>query len=60
MDTKRESNGNGWRRKSDTDILHAAKGLIQCEMAMNHQVDKLLGLIGLSRAEVCKGVEDEK
>ena len=56
----KEFNGNGWRRKSDVDILHAAKAIIQCEMALNHQVDKLLELIGLTRAEVVKGVEEEQ
>ena len=53
-------NSNGWRRKSDTDILHAAKAIIQCEMALNNQVDKLLDLIGLTRSEVVKGVEEKK
>lgn len=76
MATEKENNvnGNGWRRKSDVDILHAAKGIIQCEISLNHevtkirrlgddlnsQVDKLLGLIGLTREEVCKGVEEVK
>ena len=46
------ANENGWRRKSDIDILHAAKHIIQCEIALNHEVDKLLALIGLTRAEV--------
>ena len=54
------TNGNGWRRKSDEDILHAAKAIIQCEKGLNNQVDKLLGLIGLTRKEVCKGVADDK
>lgn len=66
-------NKNGWKRKSDVEILHTAKNLIQCELVLrnkvketsecmqkiNNQIDKLLGLIGLTREEVCKGVEDD-
>ena len=61
-----------WGRKSDVDILHAAKSLIQCELVLrskvretndcmqniNSQIDKLLGLVGLTREEVVKGVEE--
>ena len=53
MDTKM------FKRKSDADILHAAKAIIQCEMALNNEVDKLLALINLTREEVCRGVEDD-
>ena len=49
-----------WRRKSDVDILHAAKAIIQCEIALNHEVDKLLSLIDLTREDVIKGVEHDK
>ena len=48
------------RRKSDEEILHTAKALVQCEMALNNQVDKLLGLIGLTRKDVVKGVDNDK
>ena len=43
------------RRKSDIDILHCAKDLICCEKALNHQVDKLLESVGLTRREVENG-----
>jgi len=40
------------RRQSDQDILHAAKNLVQCEKALNNQVDKILDSIGVTREQV--------
>jgi len=40
------------RRRSDVDMLHAAKQIAQCEKALNNQVDKLFEAMGLTREEV--------
>ena len=48
------------RRQSDVDILHAAAGMVTCERALNHQVDKLLGLLGISRADLKASLAEEK
>ena len=50
---------NQWQRKADKDILHIAKAIIQCEMALNHEVDKMLALLGLTREDVVNNEVDK-